>query len=168
MENSFGGAGDLVAVTDRLESLNSVLGGIRTALFCAEEKTEGLVEKCSALERDLGTLSAPSQEMELLREQLAELRLEVDRQLEGEEGQDSDVSLRIEELNGLMDSIRSTITVELGGIRSRLGILESGSSVDKIELVSGRLDRLQQDLESQNALVEQQSLTIKISSSHLW
>ncbi len=117
MNNSFGGAGDLVAVTDRLESLNSVLGGIRTALFCADEKTEGLVEKCSSLERDLGALSAPSQEIELLREQLAELRLEVDRELEGKEGQGSDVSLRIEELNGLMDSIRSTITVELGAIK---------------------------------------------------
>ncbi len=161
MNNSFGGAGDLVAVTDRLESLNSVLGGIRTALFCADEKTEGLVEKCSSLERDLGALSAPSQEIELLREQLAELRLEVDRELEGKEGQGSDVSLRIEELNGLMDSIRSTITVELGAIRSRLGILESGSSVDKIELISGRLDRLQHDLESQSAIVEQQSLALK-------
>ena len=146
MENSFGGAGDLVAVADRLEALNSVLGGIRTALSCADEKTEGLADQCSSLERDLAALSSHQQEIELLREQLAELRLEVNRAHEGKGDQGSDVAFRIEELNGLMDSIRSTITVELGAIRSRLGILESGSSVDKKELISGRLDRLQQDL----------------------
>lgn len=161
MENSFGGAGDLVAVADRLEALNAVLANVRSALSCVDDKTEGLVDQCSSLERDLGALGSHQQEIELLREQLADIRLELNREREGQDDQGADVALRIEELNALMDAIRSTITVELGAVRSRLGILESDSSVDKTDLISERLDRLQQQLESQVALFEQQSLTLK-------
>jgi chromosome segregation ATPase len=115
-------AGSGSALVERLEALNSILGGIRSSMMVNDEKTEELSARFSRWEEILGTAKGHEVQIEVLREQVAELFLALEKreQVQPQDSLSAETFAKVESLSQVMSELRQVIGGELFDARQEL------------------------------------------------
>ena len=113
--------GNESALVERLEALNSILGGIRSSMMVNDERSESLAEKISQWEVLFSCAKGHEVQIEVLREQMAEMALTMEKFAtpSSEKSNDKEIFEKFETLNALLSDLRYVIDNDYGVLKAK-------------------------------------------------
>ena len=169
-------------LVERLEALNSILGGIRASMMINDERAESLAEKISKWEELFSCAKGHEIQIEVLREQMAEMSLTIEKftTLQNDKANDKVIFEKFETLNALLADLRHVIDNDYGvmkakdilpqldELRAHQEALESRiNGISYSSVTPSRLDQLENRLGDQGSVLGSLEISLRSYSADI-